>query len=554
MRSKRRLTFPSVLVVLGTMTTSVSFGNSVVVIEPPMVSIPAGEFLMGSDRGNSNEKPVRKVSVPAFQIGKYEVTLAEYRTFITATNYNSSGECLHRIGERWFGGQEKDGTWDNNIYTSSEFNPVVCVSREDAVNYAMWLSAQTGKHYRLPTEAEWEYAARGGTTTRFFFGDNLDSEQACRFGNFSDLHAKNTSKAMYNYTYGENYILQPCSDNETTISVVGIYESNPFGVYDLLGNVMERVADCYQDSYIGVPTDGREFKREDCSEYTVRGGHWHWEAQPASTRRGFPEGFVAALEGFRLVLDTNGKALPSQHGSKDFVDALSAEQAKVKALHDSMPQYPNRPIGLHVVRANENKVTIAWHESDESVATSYKIYRQNPLTNEKKLIGQVKTPSFTDLNPLTNNARYSVSAMHNELESPRSQSIDSGFLTPHLLPARIEGEAFSIADGAEVMTSSREPDNDRIINSLGNKSANYHIQVTKTGTFNISIRAFHSGVTQTIELWLGDKKLAHPIMEGERGWKTLTGVNVELLKGNHILTIKGEQPLLAINWLDVTQE
>ncbi len=551
MTSKQKLIPLTLLMASIAVTSKSAVAALPKLIEPPMISIPAGEFLMGSDRGREHEKPVHKVSVPAFQMGKYEVTLAEYRKFIEATGYQSSGECLHRIGEHWFSGKEKDGTWNNNIYTSSEFNPVVCVSRIDAVNYAKWLSEETGKHYRLPTEAEWEYAARAGTNTRFFFGDELNSSKACQYGNFSDLHAKNMTPKTYNFTYGDVYVIQPCSDNEDTISVVGVYEPNPFGVYDMLGNVMERLADCYQDSYIGAPIDGSAVYKEKCTDYVVRGGHWHWEALSASARWDFPESFLAALEGFRLVLDTGGKALPSQKGSKLFVKALAAEQAKVKGQHSKKNKYPSTPTGLTLIKTTTNSVKLQWGNNNESFITGYKVYRQDPLTNKKELIARVKKPSFVDKSPLAQNARYSVVALNNGLESLNSISIDSGFVTTHTLPVKIEGEAFSIAEGAEVRYSGTEPETDKIFNALGEKQAIYYIRVTDAGKYQFVTRVFHSGDTQNFEMWLGDKKLASPKLEGNSGWKTLTDISVELPQGTHILSIKGKKPLFAVNWIDV---
>ncbi|WP_234401289.1 formylglycine-generating enzyme family protein [Pseudoalteromonas sp. T1lg23B] len=295
-----------------------------------MVAVPAGEFLMGSEHGRDDEKPQHRVSVKAFQMAKYEVTIAEFRKFVEQTGYPAKQTCTHRIGKKWFGSGKKDGSWDNNIYAQSEFHPVVCVSRKDALAYADWLSKQSGKHYRLPSEAEWEYALRGGTQTRYFYGDQALSGQACKYANLSDLDAKVESPKQYDATYNDKYTIEPCHDHEITTSVVGLYEPNPFGIHDMLGNVVERLADCYQNNYIDAPNDGSPVIKEDCDAYVARGSSWHWEASTSSARMRMREDFLAALEGFRLALDTNGKALESQPGNSDFVKALSKAQTTAK--------------------------------------------------------------------------------------------------------------------------------------------------------------------------------------------------------------------------------
>ncbi|MCF6434806.1 SUMF1/EgtB/PvdO family nonheme iron enzyme [Pseudoalteromonas sp. MMG022] len=299
-------------------------------IEPPMVAVPKGDFLMGSTQGRDDEKPQHRVFVSAFQMGKYEVTIAEFRKFVEQTGYPTVENCNHRIGKKWFGSGKKDGSWDNNIYAHSEFHPVVCVTRKDAIAYADWLSKQTGKHYRLPTEAEWEYALRGGTHTRYFYGDKPLSGQACKYANLSDLHAKTQSPKQYNAVYNDRYTIEPCHDYEVTTAVVGLYEPNPFGIHDMLGNVVERLADCYQENYNKAPNDGSAVVKEGCDAYVARGSSWHWEASTSSARMRMREDFIAALEGFRLALDTNGKALESQTGNKSFVKALTQAQQQAR--------------------------------------------------------------------------------------------------------------------------------------------------------------------------------------------------------------------------------
>ncbi|ESP94745.1 SUMF1/EgtB/PvdO family nonheme iron enzyme [Pseudoalteromonas luteoviolacea] len=522
-------------------------------IEPPMASIPKGTFVMGSEQGREDEKPTRKVSVPAFQMAKYEVTVAEYRKFIEATGYEYTQGCAHRIGRRWFGSGERDGTWDDNIYVLSEFHPVVCVSRKDAVNYAKWLSKVSGKHYRLPTEAEWEYAARAGTTTKYYFGDEGKSQNACRYSNVADLHAYSLTEKLYNASYGGGYTVNDCNDNEVLISTVGLYEPNRFGVYDMIGNVVERVADCYKDSYQGAPTDGSAVKENGCEVYVGRGGSWHWAAHTSSQRMSMNEDFFAALEGFRLVRDTKGKDIPASQGTPWFVKKLSAAQQKVKAKHvRENPKYPTKPKNLKVSSHDNGNNKVTWQSAGKGQVTGYQVYRQDPLKNVSTLLAKNhKTAHFIDKKPLQHNARYHVIALNGDAKSLPSASADSGSKTAHVIPSRIQGEAFNFAPGVDVINSGFEPESDKIISSIGKSKASYFLAAKEAGKYKMDIRLFHSGADQRYWIKVNGNVITTPALSGERGWKTIQGIEVNLSKGRHTLTVQGEASLFAVNWFDI---
>ena len=199
-----------------------------------MVLIPAGEFQMGSpDDGPAavdawpNERPQHTVTIPkSFRVGKYEVTYKEYQRCINA------GVCPAADGK--------------------ELQPVAFLSWDDASRYVQWLSQATGARYRLPTEAEWEYAARGGTTTRYWWGNDFDTNRA-------------------NWRGGEE-------ETRRHSVPVGMFPANPFGLHDTTGNVWELVADCYE-TYDKTPTDGRAVEREQCTSRVARGGSWNDEAR-----------------------------------------------------------------------------------------------------------------------------------------------------------------------------------------------------------------------------------------------------------------------------------
>ncbi|VFM95364.1 MAG: Formylglycine-generating enzyme, required for sulfatase activity, contains SUMF1/FGE domain [Candidatus Kentron sp. G] len=200
---------------------------------PRMQFIPAGEFLMGSPKGEgySYERPQHRVWIDApFALGTYPVTFAEYGRFCAATDRTEPTD------EGWGRGQR----------------PVINVSWRDARDYCAWLSKETGHDYHLPSEAEWEYAARAGTQTDYWWGDGIEENRANCVGCGSQWGNKRTAP-------------------------VGSFVPNPFGLYDTAGNVREWTADCWHRNYQGAPVGGSAWLEEnggDCSRRVLRGGSW----------------------------------------------------------------------------------------------------------------------------------------------------------------------------------------------------------------------------------------------------------------------------------------
>ena len=199
---------------------------------PEMVTIPAGSFMMGSPDSETNrldnEGPVHQVTIAySFDVGKYEVTRGEFARFVSETSYTAAGNlCWLEPTTGW----TIEHNWRNPGFTQTDDHPVVCVTWFDAKAYVAWLSEKTGDEYRLLTESEWEYVARGGTTTPWFWGDS--SEMQCRYANALDA-----STRVYPGGVG-------CNDGYSRTAPVGSYRANPFGVHDMAGNVMEWVEDC----------------------------------------------------------------------------------------------------------------------------------------------------------------------------------------------------------------------------------------------------------------------------------------------------------------------
>lgn len=243
---------------------------------PEMVVIPAGKFMMGSPdteyRRHDDEGPVREVSIDRFAMGKYEVTFGQYE------QCRAAGACTH---------DPKSVRTSNPLWEMDD-RPVFDLNVSEAQAYVDWLNTQVeGEPYRLPSEAEWEYSARAGTTTPFYTGEEITSEQA----NY------NGQRGYNNGARGGGYLRMPVA--------VGSYPANAFGLYDMLGNIAEWTADCYTRTYAGLPRNGKAIPgRDQCSQPT-RGGDY--EKVPSyvrsATRRPQPSGSRNDTVGFRVARD-----------------------------------------------------------------------------------------------------------------------------------------------------------------------------------------------------------------------------------------------------------
>lgn len=296
----------------------------------PMVRVPAGEFLMGSDESPEalaasyaayprerfvrlrDEGPVHPVRISRpFYLAKHEVTVGQFRRFVEASGYVAESEADGTGGYGYnahydpaksprgdaFEGRDRRYSWRNPGFPQGDDHPVVNITWNDAAAMARWLSRKEGRHYRLPTEAEWEYACRAGTRTRYYNGNEPGS--LVRIANTFDAAALPFWRRWASFSLEE-------SDGAAFTSPAGRYSPNPFGLYDLLGNVWEWVSDWYGENYYSEsprtdptgPTSG--------SVRVRRGGSWHtWALYARSAFRNWntPQTRYTLL-GMRLLLET----------------------------------------------------------------------------------------------------------------------------------------------------------------------------------------------------------------------------------------------------------
>lgn len=222
---------------------------------PVLISLPAGSFTMGSNTSDPSEKPAHQVAINTpFAIGKYEVTVQQWNACVDA------------------GGCQK-------VAQAANANaPIRDVSWDDAQQYLKWLSTLSGQQYRLPTEAEWEYAARGGTATRYWWGEQMATGKA----NCKECGQPWASEGPAN---------------------VASFAANPYGLHDTSGSVWEWVSDCWHATFKDAPADGRSWDQPNCSVRVIRGGSWREGAvyMVASTRFKYDASVRHSQNGFRVA-------------------------------------------------------------------------------------------------------------------------------------------------------------------------------------------------------------------------------------------------------------
>jgi formylglycine-generating enzyme required for sulfatase activity len=237
---------------------------------PEMIVVSPGEFVMGSDSGPPSERPARRVVITEpFAVSVTEVRVDEYRRFARAI-----GRRVH-----------------DRLAQAPDEVPVTRVSFADALVYADWLSAQTGHHYRLLSEAEWEYMARGGTRTAYFFGD--DPDELCGYGNVADIALRTR------YT---GFDTADCDDGYVELAPVASFRPNPFGIHDVHGNVAEWVLECGMPAYQGAPDDATPIDPgARCPTHGVRGGSWDGTVSDARSSKRNLASSAGGDRGIRLL-------------------------------------------------------------------------------------------------------------------------------------------------------------------------------------------------------------------------------------------------------------
>ncbi len=266
-----------------------------------MVRVPAGEFVMGSPVTESmrqeDEGPQRPVRISkSFWMGRFEVTVAQFTRFVQQTGYRTTAEyagggwnITDALKQEWMKGLN----WHKTDYNQGPDAPVVLVSWDDAQAYCHWLSQATGRVFRLPTEAEWEYACRAGSTTAFQWGNDVEGGEGWLNGADEKLRAKHPEWRTF-----------PFSDGSIYAAKVGSYRGNAWGLHDMHGNVWEWVQDWYSPTYYATGPGADSFNGQMDRFHVVRGGSWlcYPGFCRSAVRRKYSPEYTTCDLGFRIVM------------------------------------------------------------------------------------------------------------------------------------------------------------------------------------------------------------------------------------------------------------
>lgn len=272
---------------------------------PEMVVIPAGSFMMGATQSDIDHYafpsgmsiPLHPVRISRqFALGEFLVTRKQYATFVEETGHGGAG-CFATPPDTPVLKFDVALSWRDPGFAQADDHPVVCVSWDDATAYVSWLSKKTGQNYRLPTEAEWEYAGRAGGVAGRYFGD----APICEFAN-----ARDRSKKLL---YSAGQFFNECDGGFSNTSPVGSFPPNGFRLYDMIGNVWEWVEDCLEFSYADAPSDGTAREREPCTARVMRGSSWNSTQRflySVATRGANSPEVRRETDGFRVARDYRG--------------------------------------------------------------------------------------------------------------------------------------------------------------------------------------------------------------------------------------------------------
>ena len=271
---------------------------------PEMVTIPSGRFEMGSsneeaeregvnDRFALRERPIHTVTIAQpFALGRYPVTKREFADFVADIDFEIALGCMVISGS----GLKWDATksWRDPGFDQTDRDPVVCIDWTTANFYVAWLKLKTRAAYRLPSESEWEYAARAGTVTTRPWDDAVAT--VCEFGNVNDQTSVDANRFWWTS--------HACEDGWASTAPVGTYRPNAFGLFDMLGNVWEWLEDCWHRGYEGAPGDGSAWiANSECRRRVIRGASWidGPEAVRSASRLRYAPDYRDSYTGFRVA-------------------------------------------------------------------------------------------------------------------------------------------------------------------------------------------------------------------------------------------------------------
>ena len=538
-------------------------------IAPSMTNIPAGTFMMGVVSGTSKAKPIHSVSLPAFQLGTYPITVVEYRKFVESSGYQPSQTCNDYMGKNWFNSPdvgEGSASWDKHRFQNNDYQPVTCINFQDAIAYSTWISEKTGTTYRLPTEEEWEYAEKANTTSKYFWGDDPNMEHACKYGNFADHSGEYYAAEEYGASYVGFIEHANCDDGEAYTSIVGLYRPNPFGLYDMVGNISQYLASCFYDGYEARTSD--EMDISTCEYISHRNETWHFTPQPHGDRGRTKriDETPWALMGFRLAADGHHKSV--EKSAEEFVITLKKVQKSHLAQRKAIPSSPTQ---LQLLNTSGNLYTLSWQPAEEPNVVSYDIYQsKTPYSHMrgkyfKEHYDKIKTVAVTEnsikITLPKSGASFKVVTVTDALTSLPSKAAYALTSPVVALPGRISMNNNSELKNVRLAHRKATAEKNELyyiskFNSGYEQpliSATFQVNVKETGWYivNYSGRSMLKG--GFFKLWQDDTFLTELNYDPDIDDKTSNRHKVFLEKGKHqlqITSVKEAFDFWSLTWVD----
>jgi formylglycine-generating enzyme required for sulfatase activity len=534
-------------------------------IAPSMVNIPEGNFMMGSLRGNKASQPVHAVSIAAFQMAKFPVTVAEFSMFVKETNYKSTTiKCPDFIDQNWYSdpGEKSNGNWKKHNLSYSDYQPVTCITYQDVNAYIKWLNKKSGFTYRLPTEEEWEYAARATTTSTYFWGNDITESN--KYANFADQ----SSEYFVSKEFGASYVgfigMTNENDGEPYGAIVGLYRPNPFGLYDMVGNVSQMLSTSYREDY---RTKSVQYSNSNSSEFVAeRGGSWHYKPRPIwyRGRTKVVSDYSSTRRGFRLAID----------GHKNEVDSSTMlfDKNLKKAQHIRLvtrPKIPNAPKDVMLVQLKDSLYKISWNLNNDPSVIGYEIYQSNDANahllgkfyqnyyNKIKTVPLNKNSTEIHVKEKGNSFRV-VAKTATETSLPSVAVVVKKKTAVVSIPGTIAMEKNSALENATLSHRKARADRPELyyLTVFGEAyvrnvaSIKFHVKVEKTGWYQINYTGGpRSGKTGTFFMMYQNNTLVGEVNYNSKTDNKTTDLHkVYLEKGNHNLKLSF---LLALEGMDI---
>lgn len=566
---KKIAAFSIIGLTAGLLFSTVSFAKDFIM--PSMVEIPAGTYIKSKAGNHPGEKSYTSVVVDGFQLSKYKVTVAEFKKFAEATGFTQQANCGDDMSALGLPPPGTGGTghWTQHKQSHSDYQPVTCISWNDALAYVDWLSKESGIQFRIPTVQEWEYAAKANTTTRYYWGDDFDGTKACEYGNFADYSGESIQNREHGFSNIGWLNIHPCDDGESYISIVGLYRANPFGLFDMGGNSLEVLSTCFQDPKLPEVTGSQSV--EECEYLAHRGGNWHGQAKIATKGYRLKRIIEKMSSDFSFRLATDHVGSINHSSITEFENSLAqAQQSRI----ESRPKLLATPTHVHALEESENSYQLRWKPVSDERVTGYDIYQSTLPSSHmlgylytrqyEKLMTVESTKSAVSLAVPKGGKSYKIVALGDNTSSLASKPVLVNMTKPVVdIPGKLTMDKLTSLDNGHVAYA---PANDErparhVLRKVEFKGVSvsvtgeFTINVTKAGWYQLNYKGSSASSGTFFTLWRQQKELAVVTYSADVDDSQSTRHKIYLPAGEHTINFdvsRLNEAFWMLEWITLT--